>query len=199
MAANTKPKKAKRPKKATKRFTPKQARFVAEYLYDLNATQAAIRAGYSRKTANTDGPRLLVNARVAAAIATGKAKQLVKADLSAARVLEELRRLSFVDARAFWHADGSLKPMSQLTEEQGSAIGGFEAIIKNAAAGDGVTDLVHKIKFWDKPRSLELLAKHFALLTDVMRVEGVEANLVRLASGRQRALEAHGKQRALTS
>ena len=48
---------------------PKQHRFVAEYLVDLNASQAAIRAGYSRKNANVNGPRLLANAGVAAAVA----------------------------------------------------------------------------------------------------------------------------------
>ena len=56
-------------------LTPRQERFVAEYLIDLNATQAAIRAGYSAKTAEVQGPRLLGNVRVAAAIADGQAKR----------------------------------------------------------------------------------------------------------------------------
>ena len=49
-------------------LTPRQSRFVDEYLVDLNATQAAIRAGYSARTANEQGPRLLVNVRIATAI-----------------------------------------------------------------------------------------------------------------------------------
>ena len=69
-------------------LTPKQTRFVAEYLVDLNGTQAAIRVGYSAKTAKVQASRLLTNAAVAEAIGAGKAKQLERADLSATRVLE---------------------------------------------------------------------------------------------------------------
>lgn len=147
----------------------KQTRFVAEYLIDLNGTQAAIRAGYSRKTADVIASENLGKPEIAAAVAAGKARQLEGAELSAARVLEEYRRLALVDARSFWDEQGNLKPMSELTAEQGSALAGFEAIIKNAQAGDGQTDTVHKIKFWDKTRALEALAKHFGLLTE--RVE----------------------------
>ena len=148
-------------------LTAKQARFVAEYLVDLNATQAAIRAGYSRKTAEQQAYQLLQKTSVATAITAGKARQLDTAELSAARVLEELRRLALVDARSFWDAEGRLKKPSELTADQGAALGGFEVLIKNAKAGDGQTDEIHKIKLWDKTRALELLAKHFKLLTEV--------------------------------
>jgi phage terminase small subunit len=153
-------------------LTPKQERFVAEYLIDLNATQAAIRAGYSSRSANIDGPRLLSNASVAAAVEKGKAEQLKEAGLSAARVLEEWRRLAFTDARSFWDDHGNLKPFSELTAEQGSALAGFEAVIKNAKAGDGITDTIHKIKLWDKVRVLESLGKHFGLLTERLEHRG---------------------------
>jgi len=148
-------------------LTSKQTRFVAEYLIDLNATQAAIRAGYSRKTAEQQAYQLLQKTSVATAITAGKARQLDTAELSAARVLEELRRLALVDARSFWDEQGRLEPLSELTAEQAAALAGFEVIIKNAKAGDGQTDEIHKIKLWDKTRALELLAKHFKLLTEV--------------------------------
>ena len=173
-------------------LTPKQARFVAEYLVDLNATQAAIRAGYSEKTAGAQGFENLTKPEIASAVAAGQSHQLQTAEISAARVLEELRRLAFCDPRAFWDEAGNLKAISKLTAEQASALAGFEAVIKNAEAGDGVTDTVHKIKLWDKTRALEMLAKHFALLTDVVRVEGIEANIARLTSGRKRAAEGRG-------
>ena len=147
-------------------MTPKQARFVAEYLIDLNATQAAIRAGYSAKTAQVQGSRLLSNAMVAAAVATGKGRQLATADLSAVRVLEELRRLALVDLRGFFDDAGNLKAIKDLTAEQGAALASFEIIKKNAEAGDGIIDTVHKVKVWDKPRALEMLAKHFGLLIE---------------------------------
>ena len=150
-------------------MTPKQMRFVSEYLIHLNATQAAISAGYSVKTARAIGCENLTKPDIAAAIAAGAAKQLESADLSATRVLEEIRRLALSDVRSLFDEQGDLRPIHTLTAEQAACIGGLEVIIKNAKAGDGVTDTIHKIKIWDKPKSLEMLAKHFALLTE--RVE----------------------------
>lgn len=155
-----------------KKLTPKQTRFVSEYLKDLNATQAAIRCGYSKKTADVQGPRLLRNARIRQAAEAGKARQLGKAEVTAVRVIEELRRLATVDLRGYFDADGNLKPIHTLTEDQGAALSGLEVILKNAKAGDGIVDTVHKIKIFDKVRALELLAKHFQLLTDVHEVRG---------------------------
>lgn len=72
-------------------LTPKQERFVAEYLVDLNATQAAIRAGYSARTANEQGCRLLTNVSVARALAAKTEKQVAKVELTAEYVLEKLQ------------------------------------------------------------------------------------------------------------
>lgn len=153
-------------------LTPKRARFVAEYLVDLNATQAAIRAGYSPRSAKVEGCRLLTNADVAAAIQDGKAAQFARAGISADRVLEELGRIGFVDMRGFWDEAGNLKAIKDLDEAQGAVLAGFEVIKKNAAAGDGVVDTVHKIKVWDKPKALETLARHLGLLKDNATVAG---------------------------
>lgn len=71
-------------------LSEKQKRFVAEYLIDLNATQAAIRAGYSPKTAQEQGSRLLSNVMVAAAIAEGAKRRIRKAEITAQDVLEGL-------------------------------------------------------------------------------------------------------------
>jgi phage terminase small subunit len=147
-------------------MTPKQERFVAEYLIDLNATQAAIRAGYSRHTARQAGAENLSKPVIARAIAAGKKRVTERAELSAVNVLEEIRRVAFCDARAFFDERGNLKTIAQLDAEQGAALAGFEVIIKNAEAGDGKTDKIHKIKLWDKVRALEMLAKYFGLLTE---------------------------------
>jgi phage terminase small subunit len=68
-------------------LTPKQAAFVMEYLKDLNATQAAIRAGYSKKTASSQGERLLRNAEVQAAVTKGREKLAAKVEVTTERVL----------------------------------------------------------------------------------------------------------------
>jgi phage terminase small subunit len=71
-------------------LTAKQERFVAEYLIDLNATQAAIRAGYSAKTAEQQGARLLGNAKVAAAIAAGQAARAERTNITQDYVLSSI-------------------------------------------------------------------------------------------------------------
>jgi phage terminase small subunit len=87
-------------------------------------------------------------------------------------VLEELRRLAFTDIRTFFDADGNLKPVQDLDDDQAACLASREVIIKNAKAGDGPTVEIHKIKLWDKMRALELLAKHFGLLTERLEVSG---------------------------
>lgn len=171
-------------------LTAKQARFVSEYLVDLNATQAAIRAGYSADTAGQIGHENLNKPEIAEIIRAATAKQMQGAELSAARVLEELRRLAFADMRAFFDEAGNLKPIGQLTAEQGSQLASMEVIIKNAEAGDGVTDRVHKFKTYDKSRALEMLAKHYALLVERVQVEDAEGQIAKLLAGRKRAAEA---------
>lgn len=149
-------------------MTPKQTRFVSEYRKDLNATAAAERAGYHPKMAAA----LMANPSIRAAVAEKTQQQLERADLTATRVLEELRRLSFADIRSLFDERGNLRPLHELTAEQAACIAGFEVIKKNAEAGDGKTDVVHKVRVIDKTRSLEMLAKHFALLTEKVEHSG---------------------------
>lgn len=145
---------------------------MSEYLVDLNATQAAIRAGYSRKTASEQGSRLLRNVQVAAAVQAGQSKVLHRADLSRERVLEEMRRLAFSDIRTLFDDQGNLKPVHRLTADEAAALASVEVIVKNAQAGDGHTDTVHKIRVWDKTRTLEQLGKHFGILKESVDVSG---------------------------
>jgi phage terminase small subunit len=171
-----------------KALTPKQARFVAEYLIDLNASAAARRAGYKAKNSDVEGPRLLGQAGIAAAIAAGKATQITDAGLTAVRVLEELRRLALVNVRDYFHADGRAKHPAELTEVEGACLASFEVLIKNVSAADGHTDTIHKFKLWDKVRALELLAKHFALLVEKIEIKDVsaDARVARLVAARKR-------------
>ena len=162
-------------------------RFAAEYVIDCNATQAAIRCGYSPKTAHVQGLRLLRDAGISKLVAELQSNALNNAGVTAERVIRELGRLAFQDHRNYWTKDGKLRPIHELSDDEAAAVASVEVVIKNAEAGDGVQDVVHKLKTWDKPKSLEMLAKHFALLTDVVRVTGDKELLERLQSGRKRA------------
>jgi hypothetical protein len=85
-------------------LTEKQRRFVDEYLIDLNATQAAIRAGYAVKTANREGSRLLSNVDVGEAVAAKAAEKAASLDLSAARVLRGLHEEATFKGEGSSHA-----------------------------------------------------------------------------------------------
>ena len=78
-------------------LAPRQARFVKEYLVDLNGTQAAIRSGYSSRTANEQAARLLANVYVKTAVEAGAAKQHAQLDLTAEKVLAELLRIGHAE------------------------------------------------------------------------------------------------------
>lgn len=155
---------AKTPARRAGDLTPKQQRFVAEYLVDLNATQAAIRAGYSAKTAHVIGPENLGKPEVAAAVQEGMAKRSMRTMVTADRVLEEAARLAFADIRGFYRDDGTIKPASEWTADQAAALASVETVEK--AGGDV---LIRKIKLWDKRATLETLFRHLGLLKD--RVE----------------------------
>lgn len=155
-------------------LTAKQQRFVAEYLVDLNATEAAKRCGYSAKTAKSQGSRLLTNADIAQAVADGKDRQLAAADLSAARVLEELRRLAFLDIADLFDERDNLKSIHEIPPAARAAIAGIEVVRANLNPSDGKRDddYIHKVKLIQKTSALEMLAKHFALLTEKVEHSG---------------------------
>lgn len=88
-------------------LNPKQRAFVGEYLIDLNATQAAIRAGYSARTARQQGARLLSDAVIAQALTEAQAARSERTEITADRVLKEIAAIAFahMGQYATWHDD----------------------------------------------------------------------------------------------
>lgn len=97
MAAPVRRRKSAMGKRSSSSLTPRQARFVKEYLVDLNGTQAAIRAGYSEHTAAAQAVRLLINVKVKAAVDAGAATQHAQLDLTAQKVLTELLGVGYAE------------------------------------------------------------------------------------------------------
>lgn len=155
-----------KPRKTTRRhLTPKQRLFTAAFAQSLNALQAAIAAGYSRKSAGRIGHELLKQTpKVAQAIEAQQEARLAKFDVTADKVIRELAYVGFSRLSRLFDEKGQLKHPSQWTDEEDAAVAGSEVIIKNAAAGDGHTDTIHKIKLWDKLKALEILAKHLRII-----------------------------------
>lgn len=154
---------------AKKDLTPMQAAFVREYLVDLNATQASIRAGYSPKTAEQQGPRLLGNVGIAAAIQAGMNRRAARTEITADRVLREIEKLAFFDPRKLFDDDGAPIHISKLDDDTAAAVAGLDVVMQgNQDVGFAQ---VLKVKLTDKSRNLELLGKHLRLFTDKVEVE----------------------------
>ncbi len=149
-------------------MTPKQARFVSEYLIDLNATAAAKRAGYSEKTAEKIGHQLLEKTRVAAAIAAAMNKRGVRTEITADRVIKELADVAFLRSDEVFTIDGghvTVKNTAEMSDAARRAL--ISASQTVTAAGGTIT-----VKLCDKIKALELLGRHLGMFTDKIRLEG---------------------------
>jgi phage terminase small subunit len=155
-------------------MTPKQQLFVREYLVDLNATQAAIRAGYSERTAGQMGFDLLKNPQVAAAIQAGMDKRAAKVEITAERVLQEIARLAFFDPSKLFGHDGRVLPISDLDEDTRRAIAGLEV---QDLGGEESIGVVRKYKLADKGANLERLGRHLKLFTDKVEISGAVVSI----------------------
>jgi len=187
--APTTPAAKKPPPTAPDGLTPKQARFVAEYLIDLNATGAARRAGYSAKSAESQGHQNLEHPLIATLVAAATQRALETAGVSQARLLEELGRVALANVRDYFDpVTHDARHPSALTEAQGAALAGFEVLIKNAKAGDGITDTIHKFKLWDKVRAIELYMRYYQMLVEKVEVNvsTATARVARLNAARKR-------------
>lgn len=150
------------------KITGKQTAFVAEYLVDLNATQAAIRAGYSTKTAYSAGQRLLKNVEVQKAIAEAQVKRTERTEITADRVVSELAKIAFADPRDLmeWGPNGvRLKDSADLTEEQAASV----AEVSETTTKDGGS---LRLKKHDKVKALELLGRHMGMFKDKVEMSG---------------------------
>ena len=174
---------------AEKKLTAKQQRFCDEYLIDLNATQAAIRAGYSHKTACEQGARLLANVKVQKYLQKRKTDRIERTEITQDMVLLELANIAFSNAADYAAVvekdatiqceNGAIMPLydeegnpvkyrtvepvltADLTESQKRAL----SVIKKGRDG-------FEIKPYDKIRALELLGKHLGMFTEQVKLTG---------------------------
>lgn len=164
----------KQPSKAAKALPPKQEAFVREYLIDLNASAAYRRAGYTSGNADVNGPRLLGNAGIQTSIQTLRKGLLDDAEITAARVILELKRLALFDPLDLFNPDGSMKALKDIPEDARRAIGGIEIReLKDMETQETViATTVKKIKLSDKKGALDSLARYFGLFNDRVEVTG---------------------------
>ena len=146
-------------------MTKKQKRFVEEYLIDLNATQAAIRAGYSPDTAKEQGSRLLSNVNISAEVSRAMAERSKRTGVNADRVVRELAKIAFVNADDVIDAEtATVKP--DASRDDTAAI---QSVKVKTFGEDG---LEREIKMADKIKALELLGKHLGMFKDKVELSG---------------------------
>src|SRR4030042_1544702 len=147
-------------------LTPKQDRFCEEYLVDLNATQAAIRAGYSEKTARQIANRLLTIVDIQERISELRDKLSKKAEVSVERVLKELVLIGFSDISDVLGIEEGGMIIAKRFDEMGEGKSRLlkaikeDRIIRETPDGKQVI-LQDKVRYeiWDKLKALELLAR----------------------------------------
>lgn len=141
------------------KLTPKQERFVQEYLVDLNATAAAARAGY--KDPNI-GRQLITKNNVSAAVQAAMQKRQDRTEISQDKVLLECAKLAFFDIRKLFDENGKPLDISKLDDDTAAALVGLD--VQDVSDSDGnYVGFIKKYKMADKCKMLELLGKHFGL------------------------------------
>jgi phage terminase small subunit len=136
-------------------MTPKECRFVREYLIDLNATAAARRAGYSAASARSIGPRLLKRPELRDALAAARRALAERTAVTPERVVAELARVAFASKDDYldWGPDGvTLRDKALLNSDQCAAI-----------ADIGHNGKTPRLKLYDKLAALDKLARHLDL------------------------------------
>lgn len=142
------------------KLTSKQQAFVQEYLVDLNATQAALRAGYSPKTADRIGTENLQKPVVSAEIERLKAIRAKKTEITAELVLRDLYAIRKMSVKDIMNDDFSLKPLSEWPDIWLETINGIDVKeLFDSGTGD-VNAILKKIKWPDKLKALEMIGRH---------------------------------------
>lgn len=146
-------------------MTKKQERFIEEYLIDLNATQAAIRAGYSPATAKDIGCENLAKPNIRARIDQAMAERSKRTGVNADRVIQELAKIAFVNATEVIDLKTATVKEDALPEDTAA----IQSVKVKTFGEDG---LEREIKMADKLRALEMLGRHLGMFKDKLELSG---------------------------
>ncbi len=148
------------------KLNEKQQRFVDEYLIDLNATQAAIRAGYSAKTADVQGSRMLSNVKVQQAISEKMAERSKRTGINQDRIVQELAKIALVNISDVVDTDtGEILPNASPDD-----LACIESIKFKQSDNQYGGSLEREVKVASKVKALELLGKHLGMWNDKVDV-----------------------------
>jgi len=143
-------------------LTPKLEEFVRQYLVDMNATRAAVRAGYSSKTANRIASENLSKPDVQAAIADAQRLRSTRTRITQDGVVEALARIAFADLRRMFDGEGRLLPPSRFPDDVKDAVVSYDVLRSR-----GGREPVVRVRLADRLRALELLGRHLGMFRDL--------------------------------
>lgn len=168
----------------------RRAQFVEAYISNGgNATDAAIQAGYSAKTADQQGSRLLKDVKVAAMLESRRAQVCTRLEISTERILQERARLAFFDVRKLFDSNGGPVPIHELDDDSAAAIAGLEVVEQFEGSGEDrkFVGYLKKYKLADKGASLTALEKHLGMYEKdnaqknvPMSIDQIDARLAQL-------------------
>lgn len=147
------------------KLTEKQQRFVDEYLIDLNATQATIRAGYSVKTANEQGSQNLAKLSIQQAIAEQMAERSKRTGINQDRVVLELAKIALVKMTDIVDSQGRIK-----SDASPDDLACIESVKYKESESDTGSSVEREVKIASKLKALELLGKHLGMWNDKLDV-----------------------------
>jgi phage terminase small subunit len=168
--------------------------FVAEYLVDLNATQAAIRAGYSIKNADKIGPENLRKPKIQKAIQEQMNARESRTLITADKVLEELAKIGFANLADYIQVqqDGTAYvDISGMTREQAAAVQEITVDEYTEGGGEDARQVKKvKLKLIDKIKALELIGKHLAMWVERQEITGKDGGPIEVAERSQEERQA---------
>jgi len=148
---------------------PRHRRFVEEFVIDFHVTNAAIRAGYSAKTAYSQGHDLLKKLEIQAALREQLSLYRQAHALTKDRLIQELALIAFSNPLELFDENGTLKDITALSENVARSIQSIK--VRLISQKDGSDEVVTEIKFWDKVKTLELLGKHLGIFPVGLKYE----------------------------
>lgn len=154
----------------------KQRRFVDEYLVDLNATKAAERAGYSPKTAGSQGFDLLKKPEIQAAVSDRMQARARRTEITQDRVLQEIARIAFFDPRNLFDKDGQPLPIASLDSDTAAVLAGLDVVEEYLGTGEDrkFIGFTKKYKIADKLKALDQCMSHLGMGKQKVELTGAD-------------------------
>ncbi len=163
-------------------LTDKQKLFCHEYIIDLNATQACIRAGYSVNVASVQGSENLAKPNIQNYISELKEVRSKRCEITQDNVLKELAKIAFIEIDQFYNVNGQLKLPHELSDQAKASLSGIDideiwGYNPDTETREKIGE-TKKVKLHNKITSLELLGRHLGIFEKDNKQKSLDAAII---------------------